>query len=60
MHLAHGVSRCALIQSDEMDASLIKMKNYAMLYSLCGDIMANDKLSEQIMDFAVHIINFVM
>ena len=30
-----------------------------MLYSKDGDIMANDKLSEQSMDFAVQIINLV-
>ena len=30
-----------------------------MFYLKDGDVMANDKLSEQSMDFAVHIINLV-
>ena len=40
-------------------ASLTKRWICAILYSKDGDIMANDKLSEQSMDFAVQIINLV-
>ena len=40
-------------------ASLTKHWIYAVLYLKDGDIMANDKLSEQSMDFAVQIINLV-
>ena len=48
-----------LLHIDEVDASLTKQWIYDILYSKDGDIMANDKLSEQSMDFAVLIINLV-
>ena len=41
------------------NASLTKRWICAILHSKDGDIMANDKLSEQSMDFAVQIINLV-
>ena len=41
------------------NASLTKLKDYDILYPKDGDIMANDKLAEQSMDFAVQIINLV-
>jgi four helix bundle protein len=41
------------------NASLTKLKDYDILYLKDGDIVANDKLSEQSMDFAVQIINLV-
>ncbi len=41
----------------EANTSLTKRWICAILYSKDGDIMANDKLSEQSMDFAVQIIN---
>ena len=44
-----------LLHIDEVDASLTKLWIYAILYSKDGDIMANDKLSKQSMDFAVQI-----
>ena len=40
-------------------ASLTKLEDYDILYLKDGDIMSNDKLSEQSMDFAVQIINLV-
>ena len=43
----------------EANASLTKSRFYAILRSKDGDIVANDKLSEQSMDFAVQIINLV-
>ena len=46
-----------LLHIREANASLTKLKDYDILYLKDGDIMANDKLSEQAMDFAVHIIN---
>ena len=45
--------------SPTANASLTKLKEYDILYLKDGDIMANDKLSEQSMDFAVQIINLV-
>ena len=48
-----------MLHIDEVDASLTKRRRYAILNAKGGDIMANDKLSEQSMDFAVHIINLV-
>ena len=48
-----------LLHIDEADASLTKQWFYAVLYLRDGDIMANDKLSEQSMDFAVQITNLV-
>ncbi len=48
-----------LLHIRRANASLTKLKDYDILYSKDGDIMANDKLSEQSMDFAVHIINLV-
>ena len=48
-----------LLHIDEVDASLTKQLIYDILYSKDGDIMANDKLAEQSMDFAVQIINLV-
>jgi len=41
------------------DASLTNHTICDILYSTDGDIVATDKLSEQSMDFAVHIINLV-
>ena len=43
----------------EANASLTKQWIYVILNSKDGDIMANDKLAEQSMDFAVQIINLV-
>ena len=48
-----------MLHIDEVDASLTKQWIYAILYLKDGDIMANDKLAEQSMDFAVQIINLV-
>ena len=48
-----------LLHVCEANASLIKQWIYVILNSKDGDIMANDKLSEQSMDFAVQIINLV-
>ena len=48
-----------LLHIREANASLTKLKDYDMLYLKDGDIMANDKLAEQSMDFAVQIINLV-
>lgn len=41
------------------DASLTKCDIYDILHPKDGDIMTNDKLSEQSIDFAVQIINLV-
>ena len=49
----------APLHIDEVDASLTKQWVYAILYLKDGNIIANDKLSEQSMDFAVQIINLV-
>ena len=39
----------------EANASLTKLQNYDMLSIKDGDVMANDKLSELSMEFAVEI-----
>ena len=56
---ASASRRNAPLHVCEANASLTKLKDYAILYLKGGDIMANDKLSEQSMDFAVQIINLV-
>ena len=43
----------------EANASLTKTQNYDILSIKDGDVMANDKLSELSMEFAVEIINLV-
>ena len=48
-----------LLHIRSANASLTKLKDYDIRYPKDGDIMANDKLAEQSMDFAVQIINLV-
>ena len=57
--VASASRRNAPLHVCEANASLTKQWFYAILYPKNGDIMANDKLSEQSMDFAVQIINLV-
>ena len=57
--VASASRRNAPLHIRESNASLTKQWVYAILYLKDGDIMANDKLSEQSMDFAVQIINLV-
>ncbi len=57
--VASASRRNAPLHIDEVDASLTKLWIFAMLYSKDGDIMTNDKLSEQSMDFAVQIVSLV-
>ena len=52
-------SNSRVLHIDEVDASLTKQWACAILNSKDGDIMTNDKLAEQSMDFAVQIINLV-
>ena len=57
--VASASRRNAPLHVCEANASLTKRTIFDILYSKDGDSMANDKLSEQSMDFAVHIINLV-
>ena len=55
----HRSRKASASYSPSANASLTKLWIRAMLYSKDGDIMANDKLAEQSMGFAVQIINLV-
>jgi four helix bundle protein len=55
----HRSRKASASYSPKANASLTKLKKYDILYLKDGDMMANDKLSEQSMDFAVQIINLV-
>ncbi len=57
--LLHRSCKASASYSLKLNASLTKLQNFEILYSKDGDIMANDKLSEQSIDFAVRIINLV-
>ena len=57
--IASASWRNAPLHSCKANASLTKQWIYVILNSKDGDIMASDKLSEQSMDFAVHIINLM-
>ena len=51
--VASASRRNAPLHVCEANASLTKLKDFDILYPKDGDIMANDKLAEQSMDFAV-------